>query len=348
MEATVWLTGFQLFGEHVRNVSKDVSERLLNRNVEVKIESKPPFLLESESLNLNFVGDILTVDEKGSKFTTGKIDSILPDAIIHLGLKESASKVNLELCAINQCDFRIADNSGRQLQNTPIEENGLPLLHTTSHAPSLRQFAEENEDIEISEDCGRFVCNETYYRTLRKIESDLMKVRNRPIPALFIHLPPEEKIAISRLESIVLEVAARIVQKPVMQVVGGAVISKEGKVLACQRSFDQEMAGYWEFPGGKVEVNESEESALVREMDEELGLKVELVRCIGEFSHDYGPMILHLSFYSCIADGQDPVLRVHDDLKWLTEEEVHSVEWLPPDVGFVEKLAIDGFRNLRD
>ncbi len=348
MEATVWLTGFQIFGGHDSNVSKDVAERLLNRNVEAKIESKPPFLFESESVNINFEGEILSVDEKGSKYNTEKLESFLPDAIIHLGLKESASKVNLELCAINQNEFRIADNSGRHLQNSLIEENGLPLLHTTSHAPTLRLYAAENHDVEISEDCGRFVCNETFYRTLNKIESNLLLVRNRPIPALFIHLPPEEKIDVSRLESIVLEVAARIVQKPVMQVVGGAVISEEGKVLACQRSSNQEMGGYWEFPGGKIEADESAESALAREMDEELGLNVEVVRCIGKFSHDYGPMILHLMFFSCIADGQTPVLRVHDDLKWLTEDEVHSVEWLPPDVGFVENLALDGFRKLRD
>ncbi len=348
MEATVWLTGFQVFGNHETNVSKDIAEQLIGQTFEVYLESKPPFGLESESINIKFEGEILTVDERGSRLTAERLESVLPDAVIHLGLKENASQVLLELCAFNQCEFRIEDNSGRRLQNTRVVKNALPLLHTTTHAPSLRLFVDEHDDIEISEDCGLFVCNETYFRTLHKIESDILTIRNRPLPALFMHLPSEEKVQRERLQSIVLDVAARIVQKPVIQVVGGAIVSDAGKILACRRSSDQEMGGFWEFPGGKIEGGESEDSALIREMQEELGISVEVIRCIGRFSHDYGSMILNLAFYSCIADGQNPVLSVHDELKWLSEDEVHTVQWLPPDVGFVEKLATGGFNKLRN
>ena len=101
METTVWLTGFDLFGGHDSNVSKDVAERLLNQTFDVKLESKPQFLLESESVRIKFEGEILTVDENGSKFTAEKLGPYIPDAIIHLGLKENSNTVNLELCASN-------------------------------------------------------------------------------------------------------------------------------------------------------------------------------------------------------------------------------------------------------
>ena len=348
MDARVWLTGFQPFGSHSDNVSKTLANQLISTTQSVSVETTPPFGLEDNKMNLNIEGTILSVDELGSRQTSESICEILPDAVIHLGLKETATQVHLEMCAVNECNFRIADNSGRQLSNQLIEQSGLAMLHTTVHRPSLEILSDQLTDVVISEDCGRFVCNETYYRTLHEIESRDVRHRQRPLPVIFIHLPPIEFVSLSRQMEIVLDIAARIVQKPTIQVVGGAVISPDGKMLACRRSPGEVMAGWWELPGGKVDVGETEIEALQREMIEELNLNVNVGHCIGRHHHDFGPMIVNLAFYACVADHQELTLHVHDEFKWLTEAEAPTIKWLPPDVDFILGLAELGFMTLRD
>ncbi|MDP6899230.1 MAG: NUDIX domain-containing protein [Candidatus Thalassarchaeaceae archaeon] len=348
MDARVWLTGFQPFGTHSENISKILADQLISSTHSVSVDTTPPFGLEQNNINLIFEGEILSVDESGSRQTSESLRETLPDAVIHLGLKETATQVHLEMCAINESNFRIADNSGRQLSNQLIDQSGLALLHTTVHRPSLEIFSNQFTDVIISEDCGRFVCNETYYRTLHEIESKDLQHRQRALPAIFIHLPPIEFVPLSRQMEIVLDIAARIVQKPTIQVVGGAVISPDGKMLACRRSPDEVMAGWWEFPGGKVDVGETEIEALQREMMEELNLNVNVGNCIGRHDHDFGPIIVNLAFYTCVADHQEITLHVHDEFKWFTEAEAPTIKWLPPDVDFILHLAELGFMTLRD
>ena len=344
MKARIWLTGFEPFGEHVENPSKILVERILGTSQTHEIKEILPYGLESESVELSFSGRILTVDEAGSSSSLNDLSDV--DAVIHVGLNENAEKIRFEMCAINELNFRIADNSGRETKEDFIDENGLPLLHTTVHRPSISHVFSNNEFIEISEDCGRFVCNETYYRTLNFIEKNGLQSRGRALPALFVHIPPFESIPENQQLELLSELCARVVQKPVVQVVGGVLINSNQQILACKRASSQVMSGHWEFPGGKVEADESPSDALKRELNEELGLIVEVGNMIETVVHDYGSMIVEISFFTCQIDDQKLTPTVHDECRWVTESESNSLNWLPADIEFVERLAEKGFEGL--
>ena len=344
MKARIWLTGFEPFGEHVENPSKILVERILGTRQTNEIKEIPPYGLESESVELSYSGCILTVDEAGSGESLNHLSDV--DAVIHVGLNEKAQKIRLEMCAINELNFRIADNSGRETKEGFIDENGLPLLHTTAHRPSISHAFSNNEFVEISEDCGRFVCNETYYRTLNFIEKSGLQSRGRALPALFVHIPPFESISEDQQLELFSELCARIVQKPIVQVVGGVLINSSQQILACRRASDQVMSGHWEFPGGKVEANETPIDALKRELNEELGLVVEVGNMIETVVHDYGSMIVKISFFTCQIGGQKLTPTVHDECRWVTASESNSLNWLPADIEFVQRLAQKGFEEL--
>ena len=344
MKARIWLTGFEPFGEHVENPSKILVESILGTSQIHEINEILPYGLESESVELSYSGRILTVDQAGSGASLSDLSDV--DAVIHVGLNENAQKIRFEMCAINELNFRIADNSGRETKEGFIDENGLPLLHTTAHRPSISHAFSNNELIEISEDCGRFVCNETYYRTLNFIEKSGLQSRGRALPALFVHIPPFESVPESQQLEILSELCARIVQKPIVQVVGGVLINSLKQILACKRASDQVMSGHWEFPGGKIEANETPIGALKRELNEELGIFVEVQNMIETVVHDYGSMIVEISFFACHIDGQKLTPTVHDEYRWITESESNSLNWLPADIDFVDRLAEKGFNEL--
>ena len=344
MKARIWLTGFEPFGEHVENPSKILVERILGTRQTNEIKEILPYGLESESVELSYSGRILTVDEAGSVASLNHLSDV--DAVIHVGLNENAQKIRLEMCAVNELNFRIADNSGRETKEGFIDENGLPLLHTTAHRPSISHAFSDNEFVEISEDCGRFVCNETYYRTLNFIEKSGLQSRGRALPALFVHIPPFESISEDQQLELFSELCARIVQKPIVQVVGGVLINSSQQILACKRASDQVMSGHWEFPGGKVEADETPIDALKRELNEELGLVVEVGNMIETVVHDYGSMIVEISFFTCQIGGQKLTPTVHDECRWVTESESNSLNWLPADIEFVQRLVQKGFEEL--
>jgi 8-oxo-dGTP diphosphatase len=120
-------------------------------------------------------------------------------------------------------------------------------------------------------------------------------------------------------------------------IVGAAIIAK-GRVLACERSDPPEVAGRWEFPGGKVEVGEGEVDALIRECDEELGVLVEVGdRVGGDVRLAHGRAILRV--YAARLVGPDkPQPLEHAELRWLGADELNSVVWLPADAPIVAAL----------
>ena len=119
-------------------------------------------------------------------------------------------------------------------------------------------------------------------------------------------------------------------------VVGAAIIS-EGRLLAAQRSAPPDLAGLWEFPGGKVEPGESPEGALVRECDEELGVRVEVGTLLGEVPVPVGV----LQVYRASLLVGVPVAREHAALRWLGPGELFAVPWIPVDLELVGQLATE-------
>jgi mutator protein MutT len=121
------------------------------------------------------------------------------------------------------------------------------------------------------------------------------------------------------------------------QVVVGAAILDGDRLLAAQRAYPETLAGKWELPGGKVDPGEPDEAALLRECREELGVELQLGRRVGR-DWPLGDSRVMRVWSATIANGTPQPLE-HADLRWLTVDELHDVEWLTPDLPIVEKLA---------
>jgi 8-oxo-dGTP diphosphatase len=118
-----------------------------------------------------------------------------------------------------------------------------------------------------------------------------------------------------------------------------ALIRQGGKVLLTQRKPGRHLGLSWEFPGGKVEAGESDEQALMRELQEELGVTVSVgTRCF-ETRHSYGTREMHLLVYRCrLLEGEPRALDVNA-VEWVEEIRVQEREFLPADLPLVHGLA---------
>ena len=116
-----------------------------------------------------------------------------------------------------------------------------------------------------------------------------------------------------------------------------AVIRKDDKIFATQRGYGEFKDG-WEFPGGKIEDGESPEQALVREIKEELDTDINVGELIDTIEFDYPNFHLSMDCFWCEIVQGGLELREHEAAKWLTKENLYSVEWLPADVGLIEKI----------
>ena len=122
------------------------------------------------------------------------------------------------------------------------------------------------------------------------------------------------------------------------KVIVAAAIITEGRVLACERSAPPEVAGRWEFPGGKVEPGETDEQALARECVEELGVRVAVGARIGpDVSLAHGRAVLRV-FAVRLLDGDQPRALEHTAMRWLVADELDTVRWLPADKPIVAAL----------
>jgi 8-oxo-dGTP diphosphatase len=123
------------------------------------------------------------------------------------------------------------------------------------------------------------------------------------------------------------------------RVIVAAVIVTDGRVLACERSSPPEVAGRWEFPGGKVEPGETDAQALARECAEELGVRVEIGARVGpDVPLAHGRAVLRV-FAATLLGGDVPRALEHSAMRWLAADELDSVPWLPADKPIVAELA---------
>ena len=116
-------------------------------------------------------------------------------------------------------------------------------------------------------------------------------------------------------------------------------INEDGEaiIFATQRGYG-DFKGGWEFPGGKIEKGETPQEALVREIKEELETEISVGELIDTIEYDYPTFHLSMDcFWAKIVSG-DLVLTEHEAAKWLTKDELDSVEWLPADVTLIDKI----------
>ena len=121
-----------------------------------------------------------------------------------------------------------------------------------------------------------------------------------------------------------------------------AIIEKDHKIFATQRGYG-EYKDWWEFPGGKIEEGETPQQALAREIREELNAEI----CVGSYlvtvEYDYPAFHLSMDCFFCSVAGGQLTLLEHEAAKWLPEDDLRQVNWLPADVLVVE--AIERFHR---
>lgn len=118
---------------------------------------------------------------------------------------------------------------------------------------------------------------------------------------------------------------------PVERTVVGAIITDAGRVLAARRTYPPDLAGLWEFPGGKVESGELPEAALKREVAEELDCRIEVTAEVESGPWRISDTYVLRLFVTTLIEGQPKPGRDHDLLRWLDLGDVESVDWLPSD-----------------
>jgi mutator protein MutT len=120
--------------------------------------------------------------------------------------------------------------------------------------------------------------------------------------------------------------------------VTAAVIKRDDQILAARRAKGKHLAGFWEFPGGKLEPNETPEQCLARELAEEFGIETRVGDFIGESIHDYGEKVIRLIAYEVAHLKGEFKLIDHDELKWLSLGDLHEIEWAPADIPLLEPV----------
>jgi 8-oxo-dGTP diphosphatase len=305
MQGRILVTGFEPFGDHLSNISQDIANSVDGEIVRDCV---------IESL-------ILSVDESGSRTVSNLLRDNKYDAIMHLGLAEKAESPRIEMLAKDILDFRIPDNSGRQVSSAKISGQG-DLSSTIS--PDDWDIIRMIDSPVISHDAGEYLCNETLYRTLLALEDNT--------PCFFLHLPMLQDDA----RGLALQCLDRMLRPPCLDVGAGAIIH-EGKFLAARRAPSEKHAGWWEFPGGKFEEGEDAEACLIREIMEELELEVEIGDSIGVWIFDHGDVVVRLHVMECRILSGDMKLHVHDKVVWCDGPD--EVEWLGPDQEIAEAIS---------
>ena len=110
------------------------------------------------------------------------------------------------------------------------------------------------------------------------------------------------------------------------------------EVFATERGYG-EFKGQWEFPGGKIEVGETPQQALIREIQEELTVKIKVGKLIDTIEYDYRKFHLNMKCFLCVIVDGDIILKEAEDSKWLNKDELYGVNWLPADITLIDKIA---------
>ena len=123
-----------------------------------------------------------------------------------------------------------------------------------------------------------------------------------------------------------------------VNVVAGVIKNEEGKILITQRNLKKAQGGLWEFPGGKIELNETKENAIVREIKEELDIDIQVEQYLSEKVFNYPEKDINLIALECKKVNGEIKLLEHEDYRWIDNSELGDFEFAPADMFIVEKL----------
>lgn len=123
-----------------------------------------------------------------------------------------------------------------------------------------------------------------------------------------------------------------------IDVVAAIIKNSEGKILIAQRNLKKSQGGLWEFPGGKIEKNESKEEAIVREIKEELNMDIKVDSYFDEKIYNYPDKIIKLITLNCTMINNKYEVLEHEQIKWININEFKNYDFAPADIYFVDKI----------
>ncbi len=126
--------------------------------------------------------------------------------------------------------------------------------------------------------------------------------------------------------------------RAMIDVVCAVIVNPQGQYLACLRPLGKHLGGLWEFPGGKVDPGESPETALVRELREELAVKVEVGRSLAAVIWNYEARTIRLLPYFCKITAGEPQALEHEALRWIAPQDFGELRWADADLPILKEL----------
>ena len=117
-----------------------------------------------------------------------------------------------------------------------------------------------------------------------------------------------------------------------------ALLCRGNRFLICRRPPNKARAGLYEFPGGKIEPGETPEQALVRECFEELALHPIIGDAVADVYHTYPELTIHLTLYRAEVFGEEPEPLEHDDLQWISADQLENYAFCPADIAFHDAI----------
>ncbi|MDB5132841.1 MAG: hydrolase [Mucilaginibacter sp.] len=122
--------------------------------------------------------------------------------------------------------------------------------------------------------------------------------------------------------------------------VTAAIINRAGKILIARRAKHKHLGGYWEFPGGKIEANETPEICLKRELAEELQIEVKIEKFFMENLYIYPQITVLLKSYLCTFISGEIQLIDHDEVLWVNKDQLGSFNFAPADIPIIQQLHL--------
>ena len=117
-----------------------------------------------------------------------------------------------------------------------------------------------------------------------------------------------------------------------------ALIWQGGKFMICQRPANKARALLWEFVGGKVEIGETKENALIRECKEELDIILSVGDAFMDVTHEYPDIMVHLTLFNATITEGKPQKLEHNDIRWISPSEIPNYEFCPADEEILKKI----------
>ena len=122
-----------------------------------------------------------------------------------------------------------------------------------------------------------------------------------------------------------------------LNVVAAIIHDSDGRIFATQRGYGK-WKDYWEFPGGKIENGETPEEALKREIYEELETEIEIESLFDTIEYEYPDFHLSMRCYWCRVSSGELTLKEHEAARWLSKDELNTVNWLPADIQLIDEI----------